>query len=226
MVYPSPFHRVVVIGSLYSDIFNFTLSMIPTGGGSLPAVSESLVDAVGEAVADWFVGDLASTPETGIGITSAAKLTSVKVNRIGSDGRYVDATAREWVAPSPISGAYPTVVQPQLTMALTLRGTNERARAGRGRIFFPPSRTCGLIGTSGTVSAAAALSYAKGGLLLLSALNDVYLTEGVSAVAGIASKVGSGAFQSVVQVSSGRVVDTIRSRRSAIDEDPQYWGMP
>ena len=81
-------------------------------------------------------------------------------------------------------------------------------------------------GIDGRISAARALDYAKGVSALLAGINDVYLTEGVSAVAGVASKQGSGAFQTVVQVSVGRVVDTIRSRRSKLDEDPQFWGMP
>lgn len=226
MVYPASFHRIVAIGNLYADTFNFTLSMVPAGGGSLPAVSDTLVAAVGATVADWFNNPMTAGSETGINIASVCALTSVKVNRIGPDGRYVDAETKEHVLTTPVAGPYGTVIQPQLSVALTLRGANERARAGRGRIFFPPSENCGGTLTDGRVSVAKTLSHAKGGLHLLSMINDTYIAQGVNAVAGIASKVGSGAFQPVVQVSAGRVVDTIRSRRSKLDEDPQYWGMP
>lgn len=93
-------------------------------------------------------------------------------------------------------------------------------------MYFPPSDACLSIGADGRVTTSAALKQAQGVNFLLGAIDDVYIAQGVSAVAGIASNVGAGAFQSVLQTSAGRVVDTIRSRRSALDEDPQYWGAP
>ena len=226
MTYPAAFHRLVIIGNLYSEKFNTTLAMIPTGGGALPAVSDTLLAAVGTFVGTWFPRALGGTNNNGIGIISSASLTSVKLNRIGSDGKYVNADAKEHVYGTPIAGGYATVVQPQLTVAATLRGLNERARGGRGRMYPPPSQACGQIQTDGRITAAVALQHAKGITALIAGLNDVYLTAGVSAVAGIASHQGAGAFQSVAQVSVGRVVDTIRSRRTSLAEDPQYWGMP
>jgi hypothetical protein len=214
------------MGNLYSDTFNTTLSMIPTGGGSLPAVSDELLEGVATAVETWFNAGLVS-PWTGIGITSRATLTGIKLNRIGTDGRYVDAETKEHTYPSPVPGGWSgTNVAPQLTLALTLRGSNERARAGRGRMYLPPSVSISALGADGRLTVTDALNVAKGGLFLLGAVNDVYLTEGVNAVAGIASKQASGAFQGVAQVSVGRVVDTIRSRRNKQDEDPQFWGAP
>lgn len=226
MAYPAPFHRLVMLGDLYTDRFNTTLSIVPSGGGTLPAVSDDLVEAVGTFVGDWWPRLTGATPNPGCSISSAAKLTSVKLNRIGTDGKYVDAETKEHIYSSPIVGGYATVGIPQLTLAATLRGSNERARGGKGRMYLPPTENTVMGGIDGRISAARALDYAKGVSALLAGINDVYLTEGVSAVAGVASKQGSGAFQTVVQVSVGRVVDTIRSRRSKLDEDPQFWGMP
>jgi len=48
----------------------------------------------------------------------------------------------------------------------------------------------------------------------------------VGAVAGIASRAGTGAFQGVQRVTVGRVVDTMRSRRSTLKEEPESWGTP
>lgn len=225
MSYPSAFHRLVMIGNLYSDTWNTTLSMIPiSGGGALPAVSDELLEDVGVFVGDWFNNTLTSL--AGIGIIQACTLTSVKLNRIGTDGKYVDAEAKEHVFSTPIAGSVNVTPPPQLTVATTLRGTNERARAGRGRMYFPPSGLCVSVQSDGRLTGADALSYAKGSLALLSGLNDVYLSAGVGAVAGIASKQGTGAFQGVAQVSVGRVVDTIRSRRNKQQEAPEFWGMP
>lgn len=226
MTYAGQFHRLVIVGDLYADTFNTTLAMVPAGGGSLPAVTPPLLAAVADVVATWFPKPLAGASNDGIGIMSMCKLTSIKLNRIGVDGRYVDDETLEHVYPTPIAGGYATVVQPQLTLAMTLRGTQERSRAGKGRMYFPPSAAVGLMGSDGRIPAATALSHAKGGLFLLSAINDAYIAQGVNAVAGIASRQGTGAFQGVAQVSVGRVIDTIRSRRNKLPEDPQYWGAP
>lgn len=225
MVYPAPFHRLVMIGDLYNDRWNTTLALVPTGGGgSLPAVSDELLDAVAAVCGDWFNNSL--TSETGIGISQQCTLTSIKLNRIGTDGKYVDAETKEHVYSTPVAGAVNINPAPQLTIALTLRGSNERARAGRGRMYFPPSISCAAAQNDGRITAGDALSYAKGGMFLLGAIDDAYLTEGVGAVAGISSRQGTGAFQAVNHVSVGRVIDTMRSRRSAQLEEPVTWGTP
>lgn len=221
MVYPGTFHRLVLIGTNYADTWNTTLSIVPIGGGtSVPAVSNDLLEDVGIAVGDWF-NNTDAVP-TGIAICDKAKLTSIKLNRVGPDGKYVDPETQEHVYSSPIAGAASGFTPaPQLTLAATLRGVNERARAGRGRMYFPPSVFVTRLQTDGRLSAADALLYAKGVDYLIGMINDVYLAAGVTAVAGIASKQGAGAFQAVNKVTAGRVVDTIRSRRSALVEDPQ-----
>lgn len=220
MSYSAPFHRIVMIGDLFTDKFNVTLSVGSQGGVDPGAVSQTLADNVGAAVAAWWPRLLTATPK-GIGISAAAKLTSVKVNRIGTDGRYMDPETREWVAPTPVAGSASSNVAPQLTIVSTLRGPAPRARAGIGRMYFPPSEFCqGVFGTDGRIPSANAALYAQGTAQLLLSINAVYLTAGISAVAGIASKVGTGAFQPVDVVTVGRVVDTMRSRRNKLVEDP------
>lgn len=226
MAYPAPFHRLVLIGSLYADTWNTTLSMIPTGGGPLPAVSDELLEDVALAVGDWFNNPFGGASPTGIGIIDRCNLSSVKLNRIGADGKYMDAETKEHVFPTPIVGPTSVSIAPQLTLAATLRGSNERARAGRGRMYLPPSTAITGLNSDGRVLVNDALAHVKGFHFLLGMLNDVYTSAGVGAVAGIASKTGTGAFQAVVQSSVGRVIDTIRSRRNKLDEDPQFWGAP
>ena len=225
MAYPAPFHRIVMIGNLYADTFNTTVAMVPTGGGTLPEVSDDLVEDVGLLLQDWWNNTFGGTGN-GLGIVTAAALTSVKVNRIGTDGKYMDAETKEHIFSSPVPGVTSNALAPQLSLAVTLRGSNERARAGKGRMYFPPSAAFIGLGSDGRVTAANALDHAKGALFLLGALDDVYSAAGVSAVAGITSSVGAGAFQAVHHVSVGRVVDTMRSRRNKLPEDPQEWGTP
>lgn len=215
--YPAPFHRLVLIGTLYTDTFNTTVSMIPGLSGTVPAVTDELLDEVRTVVATWFPKTVAST---GCQIISEAKLTSIKLNRIGTDGLYMDPEPKEWVYTTPISGGGSSRPPGQLSHVVTLRGLNERARAGKGRMYIPTTDPCGSVGTDGRLSAANALDQAEGVATLLHALDDAYLAAGVNAVAGIASKTGSGAFQALRNLSCGRVVDTMRSRRNKLDEDP------
>lgn len=228
MAYPSQFHRLVMIGTAFGDVWNTTLSLIPVT--TVPAVSDDLIDHVASVVGDWFDNPLTGSGAglNGININGRCFLTSIKLNRIGTDGRYVDATPKEHVYTTPVQGgSLPTNHPPQLTIAATLRGTNERARAGKGRMYFPPSVLVHEnLGSDGRLTAANALNYAKGTMFLLGAIADAYLAESVGAVPGIASRAGTGAFQGVAKVTVGRVVDTMRSRRSALNEDPQEWGTP
>lgn len=226
MAYPAPFHRLVMIGNLYADTFNTTLAMVPAGGGTLPPVTDDLLEDVAAAVAAWWKNLFGAPAAPGVGIITPAQLTSIKLNRIGPDGKYMDPETKEHLYPSPVTGVSGATLAPQLSLAVTLRGVNERARAGRGRMYFPPSQAFSTLGADGRVTAANALDHAKAALFLLGALDDVYLSAGVTAVAGIASATGAGAFQSVHHVSVGRVVDTMRSRRNKLVEDPQEWGTP
>lgn len=222
MPYPAPFHRLVMIGTLYTDdIFNVTLSFTPSGAGTLPAVTQTLADAVLAEVAEWWAQAVIGSPNTGgIGITQSAKLTSIKLNRIGTDGRYMDPETVEAIT-APVAGSQGTFPPPQLTIAATIRGALERSRAGKGRMFFPPSVYTPAVGAvDGKLTTTQATAYGQGVVNLLAALNDVYFAASIPAVAGIASEAGAGAFQTVEKVTVGRVVDTMRSRRNKLDEDP------
>lgn len=218
MPYPASFHRLVMIGDLYADTFNVTLSIVPVGGSSLPAVSGALLADVADTVATWWDNPVASG--TGLTINGAARLTSIKLNRINAAGRYQDDPV-EHTYPSAIPGGGSVGGIPaQLTIAATLRGPDDRARAGRGRMYFPPSLYCQSgIGADGRLTVSNADQYADGVVFLLAGINDSYLSQGVVAVAGIASKAGAGAFQACSSVTIGRVVDTIRSRRNKQLED-------
>lgn len=219
MAYPAPFHRLVLIGTLYGDIFNTTLSFIPAGGTPIPAVTETLAEEVCTEVTAWFNDIGSSTPPGGPNLISNAILTSIKLNRIGTDGRYMDAETWEVPTSEPIPGLNTATPPPQLTLAATLRGSNPRALAGKGRMYLPPASFVGSVGADGRVTEAQATMTAVGIVTLIQNLNDVYLSNSVVAVAGIASKTRTGAFQSVETVTVGRTVDTIRSRRNKISED-------
>lgn len=211
-----------MLGTLYTDIFNVTLSITPSGGTTLPVVTQGFADTLRAAIAGWWDDAIVGAPNTGgINITSSAKLSSIKLNRIGTDGLYMDPVAIESLLTTPLGGASGANPPPQLSLVATLRGVNERARAGKGRMYFPPTSALAGVFSDGRLTAAAAQSHAEGVRNLLGIINDVYITAGIPAVAGIASKVASGAFQGVETVTVGRVIDTMRSRRNKLIEDPQ-----
>jgi len=221
MAYASSFHRLVLIGTVYNDTWNTTLSMVPVGSG-LPAVSSALLNAVAVNVGTWWPKLVSASPGGGASMHAVSKLVSIKLNRIGTDGLYMDPVAMESIYGSPIAGGFSTLNPlPQVTTVATLRGTSERAHAGKGRMYLPPTRSAVEIASDGRTSTTLAGDTARGVITLIKTIVDAYNAQGVGAVAGIASRVGAGAFQNVAKVSVGRVPDTMRSRRNKQLEDPQ-----
>lgn len=226
MAYPASFHRLVIIGQLYDDVFNTTISMVPTGG-SLPAVTDSLLTAISDVVRIWWPkGAITTGFGGGCSIGGSAILTGIKLNRIGTNGLYQDAIAKESILGTPVAGIGTSGLPPQLSLVASLRGASPRAKAGRGRMYIPPSNGINSgLDTHGKVPDSVVNGHAKGVVTLLQTLNSAYATAGVSAVAGIASKAGVGAFQPVATVAVGHVVDTMRSRRNKDDEAPYEQSM-
>lgn len=217
MPYPGQFHRLVVIGTIYTDQFNFTLSIVPSALGELgmPAVDDATLAAVASDVGTWFP-KLGGDP--GPGFLTPVKLVSIKLNRIGPDGRYVDAVAKEHIYPSPISGAVSGNAPAQLTIATTLKTAIERGRGSKGRVYLPPTLNATAVTTDGRITTTQASAQNTAVKLLIDELNSTYTLIGR---VGVASNAGAGRFEHVTRVATGRVVDTMRSRRSSLVEDYQ-----
>lgn len=218
MAYPGQFLRLVLIGTIYADTFNTTCSIVPFSGLTVPEPTTGLLDDLAVPIdAFW----RATSPTTGIGITNSAVLQSFKLNRIGVDGRYVDDTVYEHVfaggVPAPGTGGQPA----QISMAATIRGLNERARAGKGRMYLPANDWTAALGTDGRIVAGNAQNGAQRIHGFLQNITAVFTDSSIDAGVGIASRQGTGAFQVMQRVTVGRVPDTIRSRRSKQDEDPR-----
>jgi len=218
MPYPGQFHRLVLIGDLYNDKFATTLSIVPSALGELgmPAVNSATLTAVAGDVALWWPKLLGGG---GISIMNTARLESIKLNRIGTDGRYADPDSMEHVYPTAISGGWNGTYAPQVSIAATFATRVPRGRGSHGRMYFPPTQPLSALDTSdGRVAVSSAGVYATGVRELIIALNARYTAIGK---VGVASDAGSGLFEHVTHVRVGRVPDTIRSRRSAQVEDYQ-----
>jgi hypothetical protein len=225
MAYPSTFHRVVVIGNLYTEKFNWSFNIIPKEVRIMGAepVTQAWCSQIATLIGDWWRDT--SPLGTPIGGFTSAGITSVKVNRIGTDGKYSDDVTREHIFGSPQSGN--TAGQPpaQLATAVTLRTSVERGRASKGRFYLPVLSGWVALGTDGRATAAAAGIAASATVRLLNSVNDLYdvlpSTDTSRMRVGVASDIGSGTFREATRVEVGRVPDTMRSRRSSLAEDHQ-----
>lgn len=206
MAYPGNFLRLVASGTYFdTEQFAWTLSLIPNFS-SPTAGPEEVPQAVIDAV----------TAFHGSGsIANSARLTTLKLNLIGPDGRYVDDgdTVLHDFAPPGLPGGGQPRHAPQVALAVSLQTARTRGRAHAGR-FYVPSPTY-PIDSTGRISAADAEVMVGNASTLIESLNAA-LPE---FIVGVASDVGTGRFQAVTNVRVGRVLDTIRSRRSSLPEE-------
>ena len=223
MTYPGSFHRLVVYGTLYTDIFNFSLTFVPSAGDGdfVGEPNTALLDAFAPLISNWW--DDTVTVD-GPGIITQAKLVGFKLNRIGPSGRYADDVTHEHVYAAPILGAVNSTYPPQNAVAVTVRTAVERGLASKGRFYLPPVGAFGSLATDGRMSITQAQDIADACKRLITSLNAAEAAwddggEGRGTV-GVASDRGIGMFRIATHVSVGRVVDTMRSRRSSLAEEP------
>lgn len=227
MAYPNTFHRLVFLGTIYNDTWNTTLSICPqagTGSLDLGSVSEEQIEDVADVISAWWTDDLPDSP----GFSSDVNLTGIKLNRIGTNGRYADAESREFTYPSPLPGQGGGFHEPpQLAAVVTLETAVARGQASKGRQFWPVTSAWGgtNLGSDGRATAANAGYLASSAAILLRNLNTAYVgfrtgDEQLGKVS-VASSSGAGLFRPVTSVRVGRAADTMRSRRSKLVEDYQ-----
>jgi hypothetical protein len=85
-------------------------------------------------------------------------------------------------------------------------------------MYLPPTASINTLSTDGRMSTTGALQAANGAKALFVLLNTRYTLVGR---VGVASNAGTGRFEHVTRVAAGRVIDTMRSRRSTLLEDYQ-----
>lgn len=205
MPYPMPFLRMVVSGTLYNtDIFSWSVAFapdFPPGPLVPPAeVPQGVIDAV--------------TAFHNTSLHSAqARLTMIKLNEIGKDGRYTnqgDTVLHEFETSVPgVSAATPP---PQTALAITLRTNKRRGRAHAGRFYTPLP---GYSLSNGMLSAANQQAAVTAATTMLEAVTAALP---VGYAPAVMSDIGTGKSEVVRYVSVGRVLDTIRSRRNAFTE--------
>lgn len=217
MPYPAPFHRLVILGTVYNETFATSLSIVPnfiTEWVEMLEVSEEFLATIAGEVSNWWT----ASDKPPIQAQAGVKLTGIKLNRIGTDGKYMDPETREHVYPTPIAGSGAGTSPAQCSVVSTLATARPRGRASKGRMYLPPCGHMSTLGTDGRLSTANAAACAASTKGFIDRVNSHYLLMGA---VGVASDAGAGAFEHVTEVRVGRVVDTVRSRRASLLEDYQ-----
>lgn len=153
----------------------------------------------------------------------AARLDFIKFNRVTAFAlpngkksmRYAENDTNQHLQNDMAVGVQPIGIG-QDTLCVSLRTGIARGRASHGRIYPPSGRF--MPDSDGRVPVATANNAAGSAATLIRDLNAVVAGAGTASVV-VFSNVGQ-LVENVQSVRCGRVVDTMRSRRSSLDEAP------
>lgn len=153
----------------------------------------------------------------GSSISALAKLSFVKLNPIGLDGRYIfDETEEEILPDLPGSGAGGALYPNQVALVVSLTTGFSRGPAHRGRFYLPlPSMP---VDSSGMITAATAGTVGDTVTAFIAALNSSAPNVEVSVMS---RKDGAPGHRRVTGNEVGRVLDTQRRRRRSLVENYQ-----
>jgi hypothetical protein len=185
-----------------------SLSIVPSFGVGAPTATAQL-DPYITAARAWFT-------RSDSFISGQAQFTSLKLNMVNPEGKYVAASSSFFKDVTPVAvGAVAGNPAPQLTTAITLRTVASRGLASRGRVF--PPLVAPTLGTTARLDIANVTSMGNSFAAFINAINA--LDNGSVGVASKGSVSGApGRFLPVTQVEVGRVIDTQRRRRNAMDD--------
>jgi len=205
MAYLRNFLRVAIIGTVYNkDAFSFGMTLIGTEAGiEVPptVVPPALITALNTY---WGASGLVSTE---------ARLTTVKVNLIGTDGRYVNDNTVQYDYPTPLQGTTTQYYPAQISYAVGLRTASQRGRAHAGRFYLPLPGLA--LGVGGVLTAANVNTIKTPTDIFLKAVNTSLTPWRL----GVVSNLGSGAEKVITHARYGQVLDTMRSRRNKLVEN-------
>lgn len=209
MAFPA-IHRYLSVSGALRGSERWSIGVRISGGVNPdPAAEQDLCDALtaGPVTSWWSVGNYAST----------ATIDTVKLNMIGTDGKYVnDYTIATYLEDALEGGGGVSPFPNQVALVITLETGLQRGLAHRGRVFIPtPPGAVAAVEADGRISSTNAGSNAAAFGNFLTALNGF---AGLGTVV-VASNTREGAQRPVTSVSCGRVLDTMRSRRTQLDEE-------
>ncbi len=203
-------HRLTLSGTLGQAIggteaFSFGVNLDKATGDAVQPNQAQFDDLVADSIAFF------ARPTTGI--RAATLLRTVKLARIGVDGKYVE---RPFIAAVNQAGGATTgtihAFQTALAVSLLTDGYGP-TRKGR---FYLPTPNAVVSEVDGSITAVAATNVRDSVVTWLEAINDEPGIDALNWGVAIASSKGYNTRVSGVRV--GRVLDTIRSRRTSLLE--------
>lgn len=217
MAYPTQHYLLAFGGPLYSlDEWSCTLRLSPGFGAGDLETEQTACNAIAAALSTRFTGGAAV-------IQNKASLAWVKLNRVGTDGKYIrNVTVRKDVSPVATPSGSSTAMPPQVALAATLTTDAARGLASKGRIFLPAPNAPGDTNT-GRLQAAQALAAANFVAAMINDINNVPGVGNVCIFSKGSTKPGAnlpGVSRSVNGVRVGLALDTMRSRRHRLPEAP------
>lgn len=166
-----------------------------------------------------------STLMTAGGYSSAANLEYIKANAVDGAGHQPPGPTNAWFAPGdfPIKAGGSTASFYQDALVVTFTTDIARGLAVRGRVYVPgPDRsTTGMDTATGLMSVAFCEGVRNAWQAFLVDLDDNPGPDFADLRAAVMSKVGDPAtnWQTITGVKVGRVMDTQRRRRNALEEN-------
>lgn len=213
-------YRLQLGGQHYGDIWSNTLHMKSlTPYPPEPEPPFDNIDGAMEAALDHIESVASAFYSKGI-FSSATTLDFIKFNEIDpATGKYVSDGQVYIREVENVKGGSNVYTPPQLTICVTLTTNKSRGRASKGRLFLPT--LTGSVTQSGQLATPARDEVATAAATYLNALNN---WPGVDLPWDSAVHIWSsvdGSLEKVTGIEVGSVVDTQRSRRNAISEEPR-----
>lgn len=178
--------------------------------GSTPADATALLVPISAAIATYHQGNTTL-------ISGAAKLSYVKVNAIGTDGKYIGQGTTEALY-ADAGGAGPNIPPHpnQVALAISLVTGYSRGPAHRGRFYMPLPMFA--VAADGLISDEDR-DYARAAAQTLRTSVNSNASSHVMVV--MSRKAGAPGHRAVTGIEVGRALDTQRRRRRSLVEDYQ-----
>lgn len=208
MAYPGEHYLFAFGGPLRGgEIWTMGLRMTAPAPAGGEANTRLALDALHAALKAWWIGGVSS---------NAAGLAWSKLNRIAATGLYADGFTIRKDEATPVYNNVSVQFPNQIALVATLTTGLSRGLANRGRMFFPVPAVV-MEDSDGRLTVAAATAAATKVKTLIDNLNAA--TDGCRiGIYSKGGKVGVGTQRPVTGVEVGRVLDTMRTRRSALKE--------
>ena len=201
-----------------ADIWSFGVKAAALDGAALPAPVQFLL---GTSMADLRDAYTAFHSSADGLIAPGALFTSVKVARLGFDGKYNAEPAEISGFSNAGGGSSAQCTSPACSVCVSLWSGQTLGEANHGRLYLPWTSLASAAAT-GQMSAPQQGGILSGMTTFLGAVEDEVASVAAGTKLHVMSAKGAGTSKQVLEVGVGLVVDTQRRRRNRIADTKVY----